>query len=147
MKRNIAKEFRNEYYASLHYPEHIAELKLKLQELDASMDVHSPNLDGMHYAPVDRDTRLADYAVRREKIMNDIRRMESQLARIQGVMAFMDDPIKSMFIDSYSGKMNVEAAAYRHHYDPRAARRAIDREIRNSIEMYEDLGFIDDDEK
>ena len=144
MKRNVAKEFRNEYYASLHYPEHIQELKMRLEELDASMDVHSPNLDGMHYTPVDHDTRLADYVTRRERILDDIRRMESQMTRIQGVMALMDDQIKSMFIDSYSGKMNVEAAAYKHHYDPRAARRAIDREIRNAIELYDDLDYLDE---
>ena len=144
MKRNVAKEFRNEYYASLHYPEHIQELKTRLEELDASMDVHSPNLDGMHYTPVDHDTRLADYVTRRERILDDIRRMESQMTRIQGVMALMDDQIKSMFIDSYSGKMNVEAAAYKHHYDPRAARRAIDREIRNAIDLYDDLDYLDE---
>ena len=144
MKRNVAKEFRNEYYASLHYPEHIQELKMRLEELDASMDVHSPNLDGMHYAPVDHDTRLADYVTRRKRILDDIRRMENQMTRIQGVMALMDDQIKSMFIDSYSGKMNVEAAAYKHHYDPRAARRAIDREIRNAIELYDDLDYLDE---
>ena len=143
MKRNVAKEFRNEYYASLHYPEHIEELKQRLQELDASMDVHSPNLDGMHYAPVDRDTRLSVYATQREKIVDDIERMQTQIARIQGVLAFMDEPIRKLFIDSYSGKMNVDMAAYKHGYDPGWARKLIDRQIRKAVQMYEDLEYLE----
>lgn len=139
MKRNVAKEFRQEYYASLHYPEHIAELKLKLEELDASMGYHSPVWDKLHYAPVDHDQRLSEFITRRSRIVDDIERMEKQIARIQGILMFVEEPIKSMFIDSYAGKYNVDDVAIQYHYDPGYARRLIDRSLRQAVAMYEDL--------
>lgn len=145
MKRNVAKEFRNEYYASLHYPEHIAELKLKLEELDASMGYHSPVWDKLHYAPVEHDTRLSEYVTRRSRITDDIERMERQIKRIQGILSLVDDPVKTMFIESYQPGNTVDSVAEKYGYDPSWARRLIDHRLRKAVQMYEDLGYLENE--
>ena len=143
----MAKEFRNEYYASLHYPEHIAELKLKLEELDASMGYHSPVWDKLHYAPVEHDLRLSEYVTRRSRITDDIERMEKQIKRIQGILSLVDDPVRTMFIESYQPGNTVDRVAEKHHYSPSYARKLIDRSIRRAVLMYEDLEFLENEKK
>lgn len=139
MKRSTAVEFRHEYKASINYPSHIQELKERLEELDVSMGYHSPAFDKMPGVPRDHDERLADYIHRREKLVNEIKRMENQLQRIDGVLMFVDPDVRELFKNMYSGKMNTEEAAFRAGYDPTTARRKTLRQIEQALKMYEDI--------
>ena len=145
--RNTAKEFRNEYYASLHYPEHIRELRLKLEEMDVQMGYHSPSWDGMHYTPRERDQRLVEYAQKRSRIVDDVERMERQMRRIQGILSLVEEPVRSMFIESYTGRNTVDSIATKYHYSPSYARKLIDRSLRRAVRMYEDLEYLENEKK
>ena len=134
-----AVEFRHEYKASIYYPSHIAELKERLEEIDAMIGYHSPNLDGVVGVPRSHDERLAEYITKREKIASEIQRMEDQLKRIDGVLMFVDEDVRELFKNMYSGKMNTEEAAFRAGYDQTTARRKTLRQIEQAIKMYEDI--------
>lgn len=138
-KRLTAIEFRHEFKASISYPSHISQLKEQLEEIDAMVGYHSPTFGGIPGIPTPRDEKLANYITKRNKIISEIERMEAQLERIDGILLFVDDDVRELFKNMYSGKMNVEEAAFRAGYDPTTARRKTLRQIERAIRMYEDI--------
>lgn len=131
----------------MHYPEHIRELRLKLEELDQMMGYHSPRWGELHYAGMTNDQRLTTWLQKREKLQDDIDRMELQMKRIQGILSLVDEPVRSMFIESYTGRNTVDSIAEKYHYSPSYARKIIDRSIRQAMRMYEDLEYLENEKK
>lgn len=137
-KRNKINQFKHEYSAYLTYDESLSELRERLYELDCAMDIHSPNMSGIHYAPVSRDERLADYVTKRETILSEISRLEKEQKRINGILNRMNPVDRKNFEAVYHRRSTYNELSLQQYRSPRQLRRDVDRELFRVLSLAEE---------
>lgn len=137
-KRNKINRFKYEYSAYLTYDERLSELRERLYELDCAMDIHSPNMSGVHYAPVSRDERLANYVTKREAITTEIARIEREQKRISKILSLMNQEERKNFEDVYHRRSSYNELSLKQYRSPRQLRRDVDREILRALSLAEE---------
>ncbi|MBE6121182.1 MAG: hypothetical protein E7190_00530 [Erysipelotrichaceae bacterium] len=136
--RNKINQFKHEYAAYVTYDDNLSDLRERLYEIDCAMDIHSPNMSGIHYAPVSRDERLANYVTKRDRILKEIARIEKEQKRISEVLNLMNKTERKNFEDVYRRKTTYNEIATRQFRSPRQLRRDVDREILRALSEAEE---------
>lgn len=127
------RQFKAEYSAYLGYPDQLAELQEMLYELDCSMNVKSPNMSGIRYAPRSHDERLAEFVTKRENIVKEINRIEREQNRIAHILSLMSPVERKNFEDVFHRKTTYMKLADGQYRSEKSLRRDVDREIYSAL--------------
>ena len=136
-KQRKIRQFKAEYSAYLGYPDQLEELRERLYELDCTMDIKSPNMSGIRYAPISRDERLADFVTKREALVKEIARVEKEQARIAHILELMSSVERKNFEDVFKRVTTYRALADGQYRSEKSLRRDVDREILHALTAVE----------
>ena len=105
------KAFKKEYEAYLLYSDLIIECENKLEELERMVGVHSPNLEGVHHAGMDRDKKLVRYTELKSPILAKLARYRNEIERVDKILIYLEEPFKTVLKLTFTGKATYESLA------------------------------------
>ncbi len=132
----LVRWFKNELSASISNGNIVDELKERLMILDNQFDTHSPSMSGIHYTPQEKDSQLLKYTVKREAILNQLKKEEVRGKQVQAILSLMPEDKRKTITDIYSKKVTWEQAAFKAEMTRKGLNKQLNKTIKQAVDNY-----------